>query len=118
MDINYEGIKAEVRAKNYLIKEGYQIIDENVGYKNAGELDIVAKDGQELVFVEVRYRKNDSYGHPLETLTKTKINRIIKAAKCYLIENSVKFSAIRFDVVAVTDIGEELIKNAFFAGWN
>ncbi|HHU43655.1 MAG: YraN family protein [Bacillota bacterium] len=118
MDKYYEGVRAEVKAKNFLIKNGYQILDENVSYKNTGELDLVAKDGQELVFIEVRYRKDDSFGHPLETLTKSKINRIIKAARLYLCEKSISFSGIRFDVVSVTDMGEELIKNAFFARWN
>lgn len=118
MDKYSHGIKAEVVARKYLENKGFVIIDTNVGYKNIGELDIICMDGTELVIVEVRYRATMKYGHPLETITKTKINRIINATGCYLEEYHGKYSSIRFDVVAMSDSGTEHIENAFFARWN
>lgn len=118
MDKYSSGLKAEIKARGYLEQKGYSILDTNVAYKNIGELDIVAKDGTQLVFVEVRYRSTNAYGHPLETLTSVKRNRIIRASACYIAETKSKFSNIRFDVVAITDSSLEHIENAFFRGWN
>ncbi len=118
MDKYASGIKAEIKAREYLIQKGYNIIDTNVSYKNVGELDIVATDGRQLVFVEVRYRANSAYGHPLETLTATKRTKIIKASACYIAEVKPKFANIRFDVIAITDNSFDHIKNAFYKGWN
>lgn len=118
MDKYSHGIKAEVLARKFLEEKGYVIIDTNVGYKNIGELDIVCMDGKALVVVEVRYRATFAYGHPLETVTKTKIGRIIKATGCYLSEFHGSYSSVRFDIIAMSDRGIEHIENAFFARWN
>lgn len=118
MDKYSYGAKAEIAAKKYLQKKGYNIIDTNIAYKNAGELDIVAYDGNNLVIIEVRYRATSQYGHPLETLTKTKRQRIIRATGCYLAETKPKYSSLRFDIISVTDNGIEHIENAFYKGWN
>lgn len=118
MDKYAEGQKAEVAVREYLKKQGFDILETNVGYKNAGELDIIAMDGGAIVFVEVRYRSSREYGHPLETLTEKKRRSIVKAAACYMSEKKPRFSEIRFDVAAVTDKEIEYIKNAFYSGWN
>lgn len=118
MDKYSYGVKAEVLAKEYLKKKGYEIVDTNISYKNAGEIDIVAKDGGNLVIVEVRYRATCQYGHPLETLTNTKRQRIIRATGCYLAETKPRYSVLRFDVISITDNEIEHIENAFYKGWN
>lgn len=117
MDYYGSGIKGEVLAKKYLLSKGYEIIDENVGYKNVGEIDLVAKDSNELVFVEVKYRKNSNYGHPLETITKRKIDKIINASRYYLREKYISFSGIRYDVVVILGDKIEHIENAFCSRW-
>lgn len=118
MDKYAEGQRAEAAVREYLKKQGFNILETNIGYKNAGELDIIAMDGGTLVFVEVRYRSAEGFGHPLETLTEKKRRSIIRAAACYMSEKKPSFTEIRFDVAAVTDNGTEYIKNAFYSGWN
>ncbi|HHT83637.1 MAG: YraN family protein [Christensenellales bacterium] len=118
MDKRADGIKAEVYAKRYLQEIGYRILDCNIAYRNMGEIDIVGMDGDCLVIIEVKYRSSDDYGHPLESITKTKRQRMVKATACYLAENKPKFKSIRFDILSITDSGIEHVKNAFFSGWN
>lgn len=117
MDRYALGITGEQMAAEYLIEKKYEIISKNVFYTNVGELDIVAKDGQTLVFVEVRTRKDNMFGHPLETLTKAKQLKIVKASRRYIQEYKVKASSYRYDVIAILNENIEHIVNAFYAKW-
>ena len=79
-----------------------------------GEIDIVAQDGDYIVFVEVKYRKNDSYGYPEEAVDFKKQNRIRFTARQYLVHERLGVTVpVRFDVVAI--LGNEIkhIKDAF-----
>ncbi|MFA6866318.1 MAG: YraN family protein [Clostridia bacterium] len=118
MDRYALGVVGEQMAVEYLVKKGYEIIDRNINYPNVGELDIIAKDGQTLVFVEVRTRADNSFGHPLETFTKVKQQKVVKASRRYILENKPNCDAYRFDAVAI--ISEQIIHipNAFLARWN
>jgi putative endonuclease len=111
------GHSFEDRAAAYLLEQGYQILDRNVSFK-VGELDLVATEGETLVFVEVRGRTDSSQVHPAATVNRKKQRQIIKAAQVYCQRSGVKDTMIRFDVVAVMGPkGEiELIRNAFEAG--
>ncbi len=108
------GSDKENVAAAYLEKKGYFIIQKNYRVRQ-GEIDIVARDGDTLVFVEVKYRKNLSSGHPLEAITPSKIKQISRTALFYLNQNkiSVDNTPIRFDVIGI--LGEEIthIENAF-----
>ncbi len=117
MDKYGVGVKGEVVAKEYLQKLGYEILDCNVNFPKAGELDIVAMDGRTLVFVEVRTRQDNAFGHPFETFTKSKIAKVVKASRMYLSENDVKCDFYRYDAIAVFRDNVEHIKDAFFAKW-
>lgn len=117
MDKYAEGIKGEVLAKNYLEENGYVILDTNVNFPRVGELDIVAKDGNTLVFVEVRTRSDNLYGHPFETVTKAKIAKIVKASRRYLYEHKVLCTGYRYDVIAVFRGEIEHLKDAFLPYW-
>ena len=117
MDKYAEGIKGEETAKEYLIEKGYEIIAQNVNYPNVGELDIVAKQGGTLVFVEVRTRSDNVFGHPFETFTKTKINRVVKASRRFLMENKIPCSGYRYDAIAVFRGRVEHLEAAFMAHW-
>lgn len=105
--------QAVVRLKN----EGYRILARN--YHNTfGEIDIIARDGKTLCFVEVRTRTKDWHGHPLESISSIKQRKIIRAARGYLMEQNTQDIDARFDVVAVIPdeaggFKVELIKNAF-----
>ena len=83
-----------------------------------GEIDIVAKDGEYLVFVEVKYRASEEAGNPLEAVTKAKQRTISKVAVYYRMTHGYgEFSPCRFDVVAVLGDKIRLVQNAFeYAG--
>ncbi len=103
-------------AIDYLEKEGYRIVERN--YRCVfGEIDIVARDGKVLVFVEVRSRRSAKYGYPQESIGLNKRKKISKIALNYLKEKQLLGCHARFDVVAVKMLPEcykvELIKNAF-----
>jgi len=111
------GSEAERRAAAYLTEQGYKILDRNVSYK-VGELDIVAMDGDTLVFVEVRSRTHHDQVHPAATVTRRKQRQIVRSAMAYCQDHKIQDTMIRFDVVAVLGPkGEiELFPNAFEAG--
>jgi putative endonuclease len=111
------GVQGEQLAVEYLENKNYKIIDRNVNYPNVGEIDIIAMDGQILVFVEVRTRADNAFGHPLETLNKAKQNKIVKSSKRYLMQNKIKASSYRYDVIAILNKNVEHIVNAFYARW-
>jgi putative endonuclease len=112
------GAGGEELAARLLAGGGCSILDRNVRYRG-GELDIVADDGDVIVFVEVRTRRTGACGGALESVTATKRARVVRAAKIWLVKHP-RHSArcVRFDVVAVD--GEapvvEWIRGAFDAG--
>lgn len=107
------GNKGENIATEYLIKNGYKIIARNV-YIGDGELDIIAKDKNVLVFVEVKMRNSISYGNPLESITESKIKSIIRSAKMYIAANSLYNVQVRFDVIGINGDEINLVKDAFW----
>lgn len=111
------GKMGEEVAANYLQKQGYQILDRN--YRcSFGEIDIIARENNELVFIEVKTRTSIEFGLPQESVTKKKQLRIRKIAIHYLNNIHPGFSELRFDVVSILIQGNkapkiEIIKNAF-----
>lgn len=107
-----KGDKAESMALAYLKRQGLKAKTRNYRCKG-GEIDLIMQDGQELVFVEVRYRSNKDFGGAAASVTPTKQKRIVVAAQHYLLSlNSTP--ACRFDVVAIDGQGEmDWIRNAF-----
>ena len=100
-----KGSKAEDMAVEHLVSKGYTIEHRNWrGYKY--EIDIIASINNTIVFVEVKSRKDNSFGWPEKAVTRTKINHISKAAneflQLYPTENE-----LRFDIVSITQIGQE-----------
>lgn len=87
-------------ACNYLIKNKYKIIQRNFRCKT-GEIDIIAKDDSELIFIEVKTRTNRKYGEPLEAINIRKKRHIYKTANYYLYINNIEDNFIRFDVIEV-----------------
>jgi len=94
------GKRGEGLAARRLAAEGYRILARN--YRCAmGEVDLVAADGDCLVFVEVRTRRDDSWGTPEESITAAKQARLVAIAEHYLAEHVLEGSDWRIDVVAV-----------------
>lgn len=93
------GKKGEEMAVAYLRKRGFKIIATNWRFHHL-EIDIVAQDGDEIVFVEVKTRTSSAFGHPEEAISKQKISRILNAAEAYIEEHDINQDA-RFDVMAI-----------------
>ena len=93
------GSCGEDAACEYLKAHGCEIVERNMRTR-CGEIDIIARDGGCLVFVEVKTRGSDSFGTPAEAVTYYKRRNIIRAAELYLMKNPTD-SDIRFDVVEV-----------------
>lgn len=99
---------------NFLIKNGYEILDRNY-LKPYGEVDIIAFKNNIVCFVEVKARKNIKYGYPREAVNYHKQQRITKASQVYLIENNLTDYIMRFDVAEVFTESRKInyIENAF-----
>jgi putative endonuclease len=111
------GIKAEQTALAYLESQGLRLIEKNFR-SPYGEIDLILRDGEVLVFVEVRYRETDRFGNGAESITLAKRNRIIRTAKHFMAKRKLEDSLCRIDVVAASDAGNSgmqinWIKDAF-----
>ncbi len=95
------GNVGERLACSMLDKEGYNIIETNYHAGRWGEIDIVAKDGQTLVFAEVKTRRDESCGLPEESVTPDKLRKLALAAEHYLLRHHLNDQAWRIDVVAL-----------------
>jgi putative endonuclease len=110
------GKLGEETASDFLKASGYKIIVKN--YKTKfGEIDIIAKEKDTLVFIEVKTRHTDEFGGPLAAVNKFKQNQISKAALTFLKEKNFLEKRARFDIVSIVykDATPQinLIKNAF-----
>lgn len=101
-------------ATEYLKGLGYKILDRNV-YFNHNELDIVALDGNTIVFVEVKARANNCFGNPVEAVTQAKVKSIVKCAKMYIKSKLLYERDIRFDIIGIDGSEIQHIKDAFWA---
>ncbi|MCI8482889.1 MAG: YraN family protein [Lachnospiraceae bacterium] len=107
----------EGQAAEFLQNKGYEILHRNFTSR-WGEIDLVARQGDYLVFVEVKYRKDSSGGHPLEAVDGFKQRRIFQTAKYYCLRFGYgENTPCRFDVIGI--LGTEVIhvENAFLV-WN
>ncbi len=93
------GDKGEEIAVAYLIKEGYKILERNWLYGHK-EVDIIAKQGDEIVIVEVKTREGDYFEEPWEAVSIQKIRNIVEVADAWLIEKQIDLET-RFDVISI-----------------
>lgn len=114
--MNRAGQDAEQRTQAFLQNHGLKILACNFSSK-VGEIDIVAQDGSIIVFVEVRFRKQNRFGQAYETVTPAKQKKIVQTALMYLQKHQlVEKHPCRFDIVALDTESEPLwIKDAFQA---
>lgn len=106
------GKKAEDIACRFLIKNGLTLITRNY-HCRYGEIDLIMQDGDNLVFVEVRYRNSDKFGSAIESVSHAKQRKLVFAANHYLHAYPTSL-AMRFDVIAISGHQEtEWITNAF-----
>jgi putative endonuclease len=110
------GRSAEAMAAAYLKRHGFKLLEKN--YRTEfGEIDLIAKDNDTLVFIEVKARRSLSFGSPKDAVSFRKQQRISMAALVYLRRNQKINTRIRFDVIAVytrkAHVQIEVVKNAF-----
>lgn len=94
------GNAGELIAENFLLKKGYRILDRQF-LTRLGEIDLVAKDGNEVVFVEVKARYGTAFGHPEESVTKTKLRKIANTAELYVRMKGISNAPYRIDVIGI-----------------
>lgn len=113
------GQKGEKAAQMFLSDRGMEILETN--WKcSYGEVDIIARDEDVLVFCEVKTRRTTSAGIPEEAITQKKRERYIRMARLYLSRNDVKHQSLRFDVIGIYALNEtqallRYARNAFDA---
>ena len=106
-----KGLAGESRAVQYLQKQGMRLVHKR--YRSpVGEVDVIMRDGDALVFVEVKLRYTGESGEGLMAVTAKKQRRIVKTALFYLAEHD-HDGPVRFDVVEVTADGIQHIRDAF-----
>lgn len=94
------GRRGEAIAERHLVAAGMSIVDRNWRCPQ-GEIDLVARDGDELVFVEVKTRSSVAFGHPLEAITAVKLARLRRLAAAWCEAHPGDHDRIRIDAVAV-----------------
>lgn len=111
------GRRAEERVAALLRTQGAVVLDRN--YRTPrGEIDLVVRDGEVIVFVEVRARRSEAHGTPAETVKAPKQASILRAARAWLSAHALEDARVRFDVVTLTgsDLGRiSVIQDAFGA---
>lgn len=95
------GNEGEDIAAAFLRSRGFRILERQVRISRMGEIDIVALDGQALVFVEVKTRKGDSFGSPEEAVTPSKLRTIAACAESWRIMKGCSARLYRIDVIAI-----------------
>lgn len=105
------GLEYETKAKRYLLSRGLLFLDSNFLCKS-GEIDLIFKEQDTIVFVEVKYRQCANFGSSSEMVSQNKLMRLKRAAMCYLVTRgfSEQTTACRFDLIAIQGANIEWIK--------
>ena len=111
-----QGIGAEQQAIEYLLSRGWVVVAHRF---RAGrtEIDIVARRGNLVVFVEVKSRRGEEFGSPLEAVTGSKRRELVKAARCWIDRWGAPADVYRFDCIAIQNSRLEHLEDAFRPGW-
>lgn len=110
-----KGKKGESIARDYLVQNGYQILDTN--YRNKiGEIDIIALNNNILIFVEIKTRTNTNYGYAYEAVNYKKQRKILNTSLIYIKEKKLDGLQLRYDIIEVymtNKLSINHIENAF-----
>ena len=108
------GSQGEAQARDFLVRKGVKILEMNYS-RPTGEIDIIAKQGRTLLFVEVKRRSSLRYGRPCEAVDRGKQAHILRTAQLYLQEKKLRDVPLRFDIIEVLPDDIRHIENAFDA---
>ena len=106
------GSRYEEKAREFLERQGFTILEKNFRTRQ-GEIDLIGKEKEYLVFIEVKHRKNTSFGLPEEAVNFRKQRTICRVSDVYRMKHRLGEVPMRFDVVADLDGKMELFRNAF-----
>ncbi|WP_457623004.1 YraN family protein [Persephonella sp.] len=107
-----QGKVFEDMAVDHLKNSGYKILERNFQTRY-GEIDIIAEKDNQIIIIEVRGKKNTYFGKPEETISRSKIRRILKTTQIYIKSKNLHNRQIRFDIISIVDNNIFHIKNAF-----
>lgn len=96
------GRYGEEIACEFLKKQGFKILETNYRYSKISEIDIIALKSDIIHFIEVKTRHSEVCGNPLEAITKTKLNSIIKCSKSYLSKTNIHYKKMQIDAIGIT----------------
>lgn len=120
VNLRQKGNFYEEMAANYLIEQGYEILARQYRTRS-GEIDLVARDGSTIVFIEVKGRQSTRFGLPQEAVDRRKQRRIWRSAQHYLWSRGLSDGLCRFDVIIIQSIspGQQQIEHIIgaFDGW-
>ncbi len=106
------GLKGERSARRFLKRKGYKILEKN--FKSPfGEVDVIARRGEVIAFIEVKTRLTDSFGSPSQAVTPERQKRYFNAARYYFAGRQIDF-VVRFDIIEVFRGEINHIENAFY----
>lgn len=111
MNTKQKGFQYEQIAREYLSQQGYIIITSNYRYKHC-EIDIIARKDDIIHFIEVKFRKDNSYGYPESFVTQAQQQRIKSAAEQFLEDNNID-NTIVFDIISIDYNGITFLQDAF-----
>lgn len=109
------GNAGEELARNYLLEQGYTILENNWQYGHL-EVDIIAQENDTIVFVEVKTRTTAAFGSPEQAVTKQKQRNIIRAANSYVLKHNLN-NEVRFDIIAIVQNQLQHFKDAYSPLW-
>jgi putative endonuclease len=98
------GVAGEDAVAAWYVARGYEILDRNWRVRE-GEIDVIARDGGSVVFCEVKTRRGDAFGAPVEAVTARKQQRLRLLARLWLADQAARVPALRFDVASVMPDG-------------
>ena len=111
MNTKQKGFQYEQRAREYLSQQGYIIITSNYRYQHC-EIDIIARKDDIIHFIEVKFRKDNSYGYPESFVTQAQQQRIKSAAEQFLEDNNIA-TTIVFDIISIDKKEITFLQDAF-----
>jgi len=119
MNTRQIGSEGEKIALNYLLNQGYKLVQKNYYVRGVGEIDIICEQGNTLIFVEVKYSKTIGYGTPLAKVDARKQQKIYATAE-HFISQEKTHENYRFDVISIIhsygSFQVNHIKDAFWGG--
>jgi putative endonuclease len=111
-----QGVAAEQRAMRYLQSRGWSVVAHRFRAGRA-EIDLIARRGYLVAFVEVKFRRSEGFGRPVEAVTGAKRRELVRAARAWVDRHGLPSDVYRFDCIAIQNNDLDHVEDAFRPGW-